>query len=289
MRLPAFSVWDRLLLLLLACDESGSPHRTAVAGPEPAHRSGRGERSRTEPVIWFSVRGQGRRRTPHCHDSEQLLNTHTASLCLSFTHINTHKRQRSKVLDLSLVGQTSPLVCLRSTTPGRACDRQRSHMRASPLAKNVHRIHGCRFPKVCEGHGALQLNGPGLSKRLTCRNLAWEEGRHFRDGSTIHYWSTRDKNTPFKGLKEELESFPSPLERRVPSCFSMRLVESRRSPSNHVLSLTLCLWLIFPQLSLGLRCVTFHPACRSKYSFHRKQTSASREQAHESVCIYACE
>lgn len=141
--------------------------------------------------------------------------------------------------------------------------------------------------------GPFSSTGPvslSLRWRLTCRNLAWEEGRHFRDGSTIHYWSTRDKNTPFTALKEELRCSEK-VSSLVPSCFSMRLVESRRSPSNHVhcLSLSLCLWLIFPQLSPGLRCVTFHPACRSKYSFHRKQTSASREQAYESVCIYACE
>lgn len=48
--LPAFSVWDRLLLLL-AGDEGGPPHRTAVAGSEPAHGRRGGKRSGAEPVI----------------------------------------------------------------------------------------------------------------------------------------------------------------------------------------------------------------------------------------------
>lgn len=93
--LPALSMWDRLLL---ACDESGSPHRTAVAGPEPAHRSGRRERSRAEPVIWFPVRGQRRRRTPHCH--EQLRKITRCVLLFVFHAHKYSQTQRSMVFKL---------------------------------------------------------------------------------------------------------------------------------------------------------------------------------------------
>lgn len=88
--LPAFSVWD-WLLLLLAGDEGGPPHRTAVAGSEPAHRRRGGKRSGAEPVIWLSVCGQRRRRTPHCHKRKRLVNTP-----VSLPFINVHKQTKVK-------------------------------------------------------------------------------------------------------------------------------------------------------------------------------------------------
>lgn len=153
-------------------------------------------------------------------------------------------------------------------------------------------IHGRRFPQR-----SVRAAGPSVSQSLrwclTCRNLTWEEGWHFGDGSTTHYWSTRDKNTTFRALKEEVwrcEKVSSLHSRLVFLCvwLSHGAVPLIMFTACLSLSLSVCLWLIFPQLSPGLRCVTFHPACRSKYSFHRKQTSASREQAYQSVCVYAC-
>lgn len=63
--LPALSVWK--WWLLLARNEGGAPHRTAVAVPKPTHRRRRRVRGAPEPVVRLGLCGERGGRTPHHH------------------------------------------------------------------------------------------------------------------------------------------------------------------------------------------------------------------------------
>lgn len=61
--LPALSVWR--WQMLLARNEGGAPHRTAVAVPKPAHRRRWRVRGAPEAVVRLGLRGERGGRTPH--------------------------------------------------------------------------------------------------------------------------------------------------------------------------------------------------------------------------------
>lgn len=178
--LPAFSVWD-WLLLLLAGDEGGPPHRTAVAGSEPAHRRRGGKRSRAEPVIWLSVRGQRRRRTPHCHERERLVNT-----AVSLAFINMHKQTSS-------VNHTSPPVS----------DVWDGDRRSSGFTR------ACRAPRSLKtlARSLLFHEGPwGLRVRF---NLPWS---HLRERTEPRWNTSLNLHRQLAGLKAEYQCCKSQQE-----------------------------------------------------------------------------
>lgn len=58
--LPALPVRQRLLLLLLTCDEGGAPHRAAVTVPEPTHGGRRRVRGTSETMVGLCLCGERR-------------------------------------------------------------------------------------------------------------------------------------------------------------------------------------------------------------------------------------
>lgn len=149
-------------------------------------------------------------------------------------------------------------------------------------------IHGRRFPQR-----SARTAGPSVSQSLrwclTCRNLTWEEGWHFGDGSTTHYWSTRDKNTPFRALKEEVwrcEKVSSLHSRLVFLCVWLSHGAVPLIMFTACLSLALCLSVA--HLSAAVTGITMRHISSSlqKQIFLSSQTNISVQRTSISICVH---
>lgn len=94
-----------------------------------------------------------------------------------------------------------------------------------------------------------------------------------------------------KTLRSRLQKLKFDAARKFPvSCFFMRLVESRRSPSNHVhcLSLSLTLCLSVAHLSAAVAGITMRHISSSlqKQIFLSSQTNISVQRTSISICVH---